>query len=122
MPSERQRLGYRVEQDVARFLEAKGLEPLARNFTSRFGELDLIMWEDNTLVVVEVRHRNHNSLVGALESISPSKRQRIVRATQRLISCDPELQAHPIRFDVVAVDGDPEAPNVQWLRDAFRPW
>ncbi|MEL7311661.1 MAG: YraN family protein [Pseudomonadota bacterium] len=122
MPSARQRTGFDIERGAARFLESKGLEQFASNFSSRFGELDLIMWHNETLVVVEVRHRGTNSLVGALESVSVTKRQRIVQATRRLIAKHPALQQHSIRFDVVAVDGDPNKPHFHWLQDAFRPW
>jgi putative endonuclease len=36
------------------------------------------------------------------------------------LASHPRLHDAPCRFDVVLADGDPQAPTLQWLRDAFR--
>ena len=91
--------------------------PLLRNFRARFGELDLVMREGDTLVVVEVRSRAPTHYGAAAETIGPNKRARIVRATKVLLAARPEFARLPVRFDVVAFDGDAAAP--QWIRSAF---
>ncbi len=116
--------GARYEAAAEAHLIAQGLVPLLRNFNCRLGELDLVMRDRDTLVVVEVRARAPTRFGTALETIGPAKRRRIVRATQVLLSARPELARLPLRFDVVAfeVDASAERPggdHVQWLRAAF---
>ncbi|MDX1481171.1 MAG: YraN family protein, partial [Woeseiaceae bacterium] len=54
---DRQSLGKRKEKEALRFLQQRGLELVERNFRSRFGEIDLVMRDEDCLVVVEVRYR-----------------------------------------------------------------
>jgi len=122
VPSPTQRLGSEIERQARDLLIARGLRCLEEHFQTRFGELDLVMLDTDTLVIVEVRHRRAGAIIGALESVSPTKQKRIVSATQGLLRRRPKLASLPIRFDVIAVDGDMEASGIQWIQDAFRPW
>ena len=124
MSGSRRAEGARFEAVAEAHLVAHGLVPLLRNFNCRLGELDLVMRDRDTLVVVEVRARAPTRFGTAVETIGPAKRRRIVRATQVLLAARPELAKLPLRFDVVAFEvtagaehpgGDP----VQWLRAAF---
>ena len=89
---------------------------ISRNQHSRGGELDLVMRDGDTVAVIEVRQRRSSHFGSAAESVDARKRARIVQATRSLIACQPELARHPIRFDVVAIDGD---DGIDWLRNAF---
>ncbi len=117
MDETRQARGARHEALAEQHLVAHGLVPLLRNFRARLGELDLVMRERDTLVVVEVRSRAPTRYGAAAETIGPAKRARIVRATQVLLAARPELARLPVRFDVVAFDGDADPP--QWIKAAF---
>lgn len=112
-----QERGALHEARAERFLVEQGLEPLLRNFRARLGELDLVLMDRGTLVVVEVRSRAPTRYGAAAETIGPGKRARIVAATKVLLAARPELARLPIRFDVVAFDGDAAAPR--WIRSAF---
>ena len=116
--------GARFEAAAEAHLVAHGLVPLLRNFNCRLGELDLVMRDRDTLVVIEVRARAPTRFGTAVETIGPAKRRRIVRATQVLLAARPELARLPLRFDVVAFEvggGDEQGDvdQVQWLRAAF---
>jgi putative endonuclease len=116
--------GARYEAAAEAHLVAHGLVPLLRNFTCRMGELDLVMRDRDTLVVVEVRARAPTRFGTALETIGPAKQRRIVQATKLLLSARPELAKLPLRFDVVAFEvaagaDHPGDDHVQWLRAAF---
>jgi putative endonuclease len=124
MSETRRAEGARFEAAAEAHLIAHGLVPLLRNFNCRLGELDLVMRDRDTLVVVEVRARAPTRFGTAVETIGPAKRRRIVRATQVLLAARPEFARLPLRFDVVAfeVAADTERPggdHVQWLRAAF---
>ncbi|WP_436286662.1 YraN family protein [Solimonas marina] len=107
--------GAAAEDAALRLLERRGLKLVARNVRFRGGELDLVMRDGSTLVVVEVRARSPSRYAGALESIDARKRGRIVQATQLFLAAHPQHAERPLRFDVVAYDGS----DVQWIENAF---
>ena len=113
MSSAAQVAGAGAEERAARFLAARGLEIVARNFRARLGELDLVAREGATLVFVEVRYRASGACGGALESITASKRSRIVAAANAYLA---QLGSQPpCRFDVVLLEGQ----SVDWIPAAF---
>ena len=112
-PTPAQASGGSAEDRAAAFLAARGLHIVERNFHCRLGEIDLIARDGEWLVFVEVRMRSDGAHGGALESITPRKRARIVGAARYyLMRLGKEP---PCRFDVVALDGG----EPQWLRGAF---
>nr|WP_091907848.1 YraN family protein [Chitinasiproducens palmae] len=108
-------LGSDFESRACRYLRWRGLRVEARNVRVRGGELDLVMWDGDTLVFVEVRARRGPSHGGALASIDAVKRHRLRCAAARYLL---RWRGHapPCRFDVVAF----EDGRTCWLRDAFR--
>lgn len=107
--------GAAAEDAALRLLERRGLRLVARNARFRGGELDLVMRDGATLVVVEVRARSASRFAGAAESVDARKRARLVLAAQLFVAAHPEHAERPLRFDVVAYDGD----AVQWIENAF---
>ena len=112
--------GRTGEALAQRYLEARGLRVLERNYRvargrSRLGgEIDLILLDtDGTLVFVEVRVRRGGMGGGAAASVNSAKRARLIYAARTYLS--QMSRVPPCRFDVVAVDGD----RVQWLKAAF---
>ncbi len=108
------------------YLLAQGMVLCARNYHTAGrggGELDLVMCipETNnteaTLVFVEIRSRKRAYWGSAAESITATKRRRIVLAAQAyLLHTDDGNKREPAcRFDVVLVD----AGALQWLPAAF---
>lgn len=102
-------------------LERAGLVTLESNARYRCGELDLVMRDGAALVFVEVRYRRDARFGGSLVSVTAGKRRRLVQAAQSWLAAHPEQALRPCRFDVVALSGPVDAPQLQWLRDAFRP-
>jgi putative endonuclease len=115
-------LGRRAEDLACRHLEAQGLRLLERNYRCRAGELDLVMLDGGTLVVVEVRSRSTSAHGDAASSVGQRKQRRFIRAARHLLLSRPDYRRLPARFDVVAIDpGAPGAPpKVTWIRGAFR--
>jgi putative endonuclease len=107
--------GKRAEALSADFLQARGLRLIARNYSCRMGEIDLILADGPTLVFTEVRLRRSRDFGGAAASITAAKRQRILLAARHYLSGRPE---RPCRFDVVLLDAlDPD--QIEWIKDAF---
>ena len=113
--------GRQAERRAERFLVGRGLVVVARNYHCRFGELDLVMDDQGTLVVVEVRMRSRRSLCTPAESVDASKRARIVGATRHFLAAKPAYGDQPVRFDLVAFGEDGGENRPEWTRDAFRP-
>ena len=117
-------VGNLWENAAAAHLRQAGLEPFARNFTCRHGEIDLIMRDKSArgtdaIVFVEVRYRNEGARGDGLASVGPAKRSKLVRAAAVYLQAHPQLAAMPCRFDVVACAGTPEHPTFDWIRAAF---
>ena len=109
------RRGEEAEELAARFLAGQGLEVVARNYRTRFGEVDLVARDGATLVFVEVRLRSWGAFGGAAGSVDGRKQRRIVAAARHYLA---RLRAEPAcRFDVITLQGRPGSPS--WIRGAF---
>ena len=106
--------GAQAEALAATFLASKGLAIVARNVRSRFGEIDLVARDGDTLVFVEVRLRRSARFGGASESITAAKRARILAAAEGYLAALPRTPA--CRVDAVLLDGL-DATRIEWLRD-----
>ena len=112
--------GKVFEQVAKNYLLAQGLHPICDNFHCRFGEIDLIMADNDALVFVEVKYRASAGYGGAVASVSPAKRRKIINSARCYLH-QRQLNAHHqyCRFDVVAISGPAERPRVEWLKNAF---
>ena len=105
MSDRRQRLGRAGEELVARHLAAAGHEVLLRNWRCPAGEVDIVIRDADTLVLVEVRARSSRRFGTPEESITPAKRATLLDCGQYLVA---ELAWDgPWRIDVAAVEMGP---------------
>lgn len=123
--------GDKAENLACRYLQKQGLTILDSNFTTRAGEVDLIMYDKNnadTLIFVEVRYRKNQNFGGAAASVTPKKQQRIIKAA--LAYQQQNAPQSSMRFDVVAIEGDNDVngiasrtvsqnTHVNWIKSAF---
>lgn len=117
----RRAAGRRWESYAFGHLREHGLVPVARNFHSRFGEIDLVMLDGATLVFIEVRYRGPGANVRAAETVSAAKQRHLVRTAEFFLLRNPQWRNALMRFDVIAIDATAdEAPTLAWHRDAFR--
>lgn len=105
MSDDRRRLGSRGEQLAAEHLVRCGFQILERNFRTRWGELDIVAGDADTLVFCEVKTRlAARSGRDPLESVHLRKRRQVRRIAAQWLSQRP---AHPraryLRFDAVGV-------------------
>lgn len=94
--------GKRGEAAAEAYLSLKGYEIIEKNFSCRFGEIDIIAAKNGYLVFCEVKTRSDRAFVSAVESVGPQKVAKIIKAASYYLSAGryPDLQP---RFDVVAV-------------------
>lgn len=121
MAADRRANGRTAEAAARTLLLKAGLTEIAANAAYRGGEIDLVMRDSTgTVVFVEVRFRRSRAFGGGAASVDAGKRRRIVHAAQRFLQDHPTYAEAPCRFDVIDADGDPAAPRLDWIRDAFR--
>jgi putative endonuclease len=109
--------GALAEGLAVRYLTDAGYRLVARNVRCRGGELDIVAWDGEVLCFVEVRSLARTDHGDPLETITPLKIRRIVRAARDYISTLP----HPwpvMRFDAVGIVMA-EPPRIQLVREAF---
>jgi len=106
--------GRLFEDRAVDFLKSFGYEILDRNFKTRYGEIDIIARDEDTVVFVEVRYRKNSAFGSPEETIDYRKIKKIIRAANKYISMK-KLENTDIRFDVVAFDGN----NIRLIKNAF---
>lgn len=116
---ERKAIGVLGEELALAHLTSHGLTLVTRNYRCKLGELDLVMLDGSTLVLVEVRCRSSKDYGGPAASVDWRKQRRLILAAEHLLMKRAELRRYPARFDVVAITtGDPET-KIDWLESAF---
>ncbi|HZV98595.1 MAG TPA: YraN family protein [Methylophilaceae bacterium] len=108
-------LGGEAEKIAAVFLQQQGLIIVANNYRCRFGEIDLIAQEGNTLVFVEVRLRSSSSFGGAGTSITQVKQQKLTRTAEFYLQ---QNGTAACRFDAILMN-KPDIKGIEWIKNAF---
>ncbi len=111
--------GARMEDKALQVLRQAGLRMAARNFQCKMGEIDLIMWDGDTLVFVEVRYRQGHSHGSGIDSIIPAKQRKIIRAAKLYLLQQGLYDKVSCRFDVMGLSGDSAKPACEWIKNAF---
>jgi len=97
-------LGRRGEDIAQRFLQRAGIVIVDRNYrmSSGAGEVDLIGWDGDTLVFVEVKSRQSDEYGTPDRAIGAQKQSSLIR-TAREYARHAEVPWQKVRFDVVTV-------------------
>jgi len=111
--------GNQAEKLAREHMIAAGLRCIASNYRCRFGELDLVMEDAATLVITEVRYRAAAVPATAVETVNRKKCRKIALATLHFLQRYKQSSHRPVRFDVVALSGSLDSPQIEWIRDAF---
>ena len=114
------RRGYGAAGEAAAVacLEAQGYRVRARNFTCRYGELDVVAEKGEVLAFVEVRMRSSAVWGDPAHTVSRAKQRRVVKAALHYLFRY-GLQGRMVRFDVVSVVGRGERASVEHIPAAF---
>ena len=118
--SGREGKGLRYEDRARNFLERRGLTCVARNFRSRFGEIDLIMRDRRTLCFVEVKYRKSRAYGGAAHAITASQQKRIIKTALAYLASHPNRSDPPLRFDALLIQREADGKeSFDWIQSAF---
>jgi putative endonuclease len=115
-----ERARARRGEDMAhRFLEKKGYQVVGRNYRTPAGgnEVDLIAWQKDHLVFIEVKTRDDGTASAPERAVTPEKQRRIIRAAMDY-SRRAKVEWGLVRFDVVAIT-ESKPPVLELFVDAF---
>ncbi len=102
----RRAVGSRYEEQAAAYLESRGYTILARNYHTRFGELDLVAQSpEGTIAAVEVKYRKSTAFGDPAEAVGPQKQRRMGLSFAAYLM-RAQIRDRDLRFDVIAVYGD----------------
>ena len=126
MKSLAQKAGKAAEESAKKFLKKQGLKFITSNYRTRYGEIDLIMQQQDTLVFIEVRLRNNPHYGTGADSVTLPKQERIIHAARQYLQQE-VAQPSPwksYRFDVVSMmsgvsGASAKEISIDWIPDAF---
>jgi putative endonuclease len=107
--------GRAGEALAAAYLELVGCHCVARNVRLGGVEVDLVVDDGSSRVLVEVRMRSRGDYGGAAETLDRGKRARLVRAAHAL---EQQGVRHP-RVDVIAIDLTADGATLTHHRNAI---
>ena len=109
--------GRRSEILAIEYLRSQGYRIVCSPYRTKTGEADVVAWDGDTLVFIEVKSRKNTD--PPEDSVGIQKQQRIIRAANAYVARY-KLQDKPFRFDILAVTSIPgRKPVFRLLRDAF---
>ena len=111
-------IGKIAEQFVAQWLRYQGYQILHERWRSPWGEIDIIAWDESTLVFIEVKARESIYYGMPSESITFHKIKKISNAA--LLYLKRFRNIPPVRFDVIYIfHKKNEKPQIDLFKDAF---
>lgn len=109
------RLGERIGED---YLKERGYQIVERNVRSPFGEIDLVANHRGTLVFVEIKTRRDATFGFPEEGVGERKKNQLIRLASWYLAQHPNSNP-PVRFDVLAIQMEGNAPGIRLVQNAF---
>ncbi len=112
-----QSFGQIGETAAGEYLKNRGYKILARNFRTRWGEIDIVAKDGECLVFAEVKTRANERYGAPEEAVTRTKQQHLVKAAQIYLS--QTKQSHALwRIDVLALLKQNDGFSVRHLQNA----
>ena len=114
-------IGNAGEDAVCSYLKLRFYKVIARNYTVKGGELDIVSKRGSLLVFTEVKTRSakHTELFGrAADSVRAEKIKHLRTAAKKFIS-DNNFYSYKVRFDVAEVYTNGSKMKINYIKDAF---
>ncbi len=110
--------GKSGEDEAARVLRRNGYRIIERNWRCRYGEVDLIARDGETIVFVEVKTRGSDRFGSPKHSVDLKKQKHIITAANLYLD-QYGLTDNPARFDVVSIELNNNSYVTEIIKDAF---
>lgn len=117
--SHTQKTGDKGEFIARDYLIQKGYTIIDTNWSTRFGEIDIVAKQGEIYIFVEVRSRHSHNTESALASITPSKQNKMIKAIYQYLHTK-ELEDVDWRIDAIGVAlRRNHPPVIDHVEDAF---
>ena len=113
-------IGDRFEKVAANYLKDQGVTLISKNFTAKYGEIDLIGLERDILVFFEVRARSSTNHGRPEETVTAQKQQRIRRTADKFLQTNTKYRNTLCRFDVISIVYSDTQHSIDWITNAFQ--
>ena len=118
----KRKFGDKGENLVTEYLRKEGFVISARNYSCRYGEIDIVAENNELILFVEVKTRSEKSAeyIKPYESVNGAKQQRIIATAEYYIVSNRVL-LQP-RFDVaevVVLGDDFKTATLNYIENAF---
>ena len=100
-------IGDKGEQTAADWLMADGHEIIARNWRTRYCEIDIVSMKDGTLYFIEVKYRKNDDFGDGLAAITAKKQRQMHFAAEIFITKNAQYENYDMWLMVISVDGNP---------------
>lgn len=110
--------GKEGEQIAAAYLKKKGYRICETNFRCPLGEIDIVAWEKDELVFIEVKTRKSNQLGYPEEAVGAGKQKKLSHLALWYLKKN-KLADADVRFDVIAITLLPEENEIKLIKNAF---
>jgi len=112
----RKHLGNFGEELAVKFLQSNGFKIESRNVRTRFGEIDIVGWDEETLVFVEVKTIRTKNFVSPVEKYTKKQRQRLRRMAEYYLTKNTKSYS-AVRFDFVGVTMSGKQQEITHLKN-----
>ena len=113
-----QQYGKESETLAVRYLEKQGYRIIERNYRTRYGEIDIIAKDGDTLVFVEVKARSTGKFGDPKWAITWKKKKKISMVALYWLKRTRQV-GKKARFDVVSIRSDAEDSGIELVKNAF---
>ena len=111
--------GARGEWLARHYLIQQGYVILDINWSTRFGEIDIVAQLNGVYVFVEVKTRRSHSAEAALAGITAAKHERIIKAVYQYLDDKGLGEDTAWRIDVIGIALDRGQAMIDHVEDAF---
>ena len=118
MLNKNQQLGIESEAFALKYLKKRRYKILQKNFRTKFGEIDIIAKDKDTIAFIEVKARSSDRFGPPKGAITPWKQKKISMAALSYLKATNQPGAKA-RFDVVSIRFKNKKPEIEIIKNAF---
>jgi len=107
-------LGTKYEKKALDILKKHGYEELTRNYTSKIGEIDLIVKNEDTILFVEVKFRSGVNFGYGYEAVNKKKQKKIYLNALKFLQ-EYKQNDYKMRFDIISFHKE----EYNWIKNCF---
>lgn len=115
---DRKIIGDTGEKLVAKHYKKNRYKLICTNYTTRLGEIDIIVQKGDMIVFIEVKTRKNADFMEARDAVTPAKQHKIKMTAQLFLQEYDEIDAF-VRFDVAEVYLDGKKKEINIIEAAF---